>query len=86
MTAVGVASLIIISIHTFASLSLRVLIRSFPYTLNRSLMSSSFLFNIKKKYEGEERERGRECVIVLMACNRPLSELEGTTCKTHVRS
>lgn len=28
----------------------------------------------------------KECVTVLMVCNRLLSELEGPTCKAHVRS
>ncbi len=36
--------------------------------LNRSLMSSGFIFHIKNKDEEEEKERA--CVFVLMLCNR----------------
>lgn len=45
--------------------------------LNFTLMSSGFLFNIRKKDAKEEKH----CVIFLMVCNRLLSELKGITCK-----
>lgn len=89
MAAVGVTSLIIIIISIHRLLFPPLFSQSegvdsqLPCPLNHSLMSTGFLFNIKKeRWGGEEKE----CVIVLMACNRLLSELEGATCKAHVRS
>lgn len=72
--------LIIICIHRFPYLCLlshsEGVDSQLPCPLNRSLMSSGFLFNIKTKDKEDERERVR--VIVLMACNRLFLELEGT--------